>query len=52
MSKDNTTYLEANPSIYKTQAEKALQKAKELEKQKQQQGKKYMQINPRTRVLR
>lgn len=49
---DNKTYLEANPSILKTKAKKALKKAKELEKQNQSKGKKYVQINPKTRVLR
>lgn len=45
MEKDNKTYLEAK-------AKKALKKAKELEKQNQSKGKKYVQINPKTRVLR
>lgn len=52
MNKDNTTFLETNPSVYKEQAKKALQKAKELEQQQLAQGKKTVRINPKTIVLR
>lgn len=47
-----TSYLETNPSIYKNQAEKALQKAKELENHQRLEGKKFVQVDAKTRVLR
>lgn len=52
MKNDNKFYLESNPNFYKSQAKKALKKAKQLEDIRQNEGKKYIQINSKTRVLR
>ena len=52
MKKDNTSFLETNPSIYKEQAHKALVKAKELEKQQLKDGKRTVRLDRKTIVLR
>lgn len=45
-------YLELNPVWQKEKAQKALDKAKQLEKQQQTSGKKLVKLNNKTIVLR
>lgn len=45
-------YLELNPVWQKEKAQKALDKAKKLEKLQQTSGKKLVQLNSKTKVLR
>lgn len=50
--KDNTSFLEINPGIYKEQALKALEKAKKLEKEQLKEGKRSVRLDRKTIVLR
>ncbi len=50
--KDNKSYLESNPATQRAKAQKVLKRAKEQDAEKLAAGKKFVKLNPRTRVLR